>query len=677
MWGTNAKDEKVLVALALRAADNVVDLFVFPFDATSEEFYNLMLNEWRENHEVSFPEGFTHIERPLTAADSLLPEDIRVDRGDVIQRAQTEWHFIVLSHKLYETFRQDIEAIGERIKSAGKYSNQLWEEMKTTWERVQKHIFDKTLLREHGQQLRDMTNETFTYLKNIRKETDSEADRASREVADQFNARLDAIEEKIKAGAGLQPLFNDLKQLQQEFGKANLARGDRNKLWKRIDNAFKAAKERKGGDRAGGRDSSTMDRISRRLEGLLSAIDKMEKSIKRDEKDRHFQDDRIANTEGQLEAQIRMAKLKMIEERMTSKQEKLDEMLKTKAELEQRIEREKKFLEEQRRQQEIKEQLKEAKEAVKQKIAGDIQQHTGQVDEEALRKAAEAIAAQQAGKGKRKESLLGAIGETIGESLEDLGDTLGAVTTVVAGKIGEAFQDLKEEAAETADDIGEGASKVGRKVKDFVQDAKEEVAEKAEDMGEGLAAATDKVKQVFQDLKEDAAEKAEDVGEGLAAMTEKAKHVFHDLKEDAAEKAEDVGEGLAEMTDKAKHVFHDLKENAAGKAEDAGEGLAAMADKAKQVFHDLKENATEKAEDAGEGLAAVTDKIKHFVSELKEELSEKAEDIGEGAAAFSEKVKAFAHEVKEEVDETLEGLNEKMQQDKHASGDKAEESKDA
>ena len=590
MWGTNAKDEKVLVALALRAADNVVDLFVFPFDATSEEFYNLMLNEWRENHEVSFPEGYTHIERPLTAADSLLPDDIRVDRGDVIQRAQTEWHFIVLSHKLYETFRQDIEAIGERIKGAGKYSNQRWEEMKTTWERVQKHIFDKTLLREHGQQLRDMTNETFTYLKNMRKETDSEAERASREVADQFNARLDAIEEKIKNGAGLQPLFNDLKQLQQEFGKANLARGDRNKLWKRIDNAFKAAKERKGGDRAGGRDSSTMDRISRRLEGLLSAIDKMEKSIKRDDKDRHFQDDRIANTEGQLEAQIRMAKLKMIEERMTSKQEKLDEMLKTKAELEQRIEREKKFLEEQRRQQEAKEKLKEAKEAVKQKIAEDIQQHTEHVDEEALRKAAEAIAAQQAGKGKRKESLLGAIGETLGESLEDLGDTLGAVTTVVAGKIGEAFQELKEDAAETADDIAKGASTAGHKVKDFVKEAREEVSEKAEDVGEGLAAATDKAKHVFQDLKEGAAEKAEDVGEGLAAMTDKIKHFVAEVKEELSEKADDIGEGAAAFSEKVKAFAHEVKE-------EVDETLQELSEKMQKDKHAADEK-TEEGKDA-------------------------------------------------------------------------------
>jgi gas vesicle protein len=202
MWGNNEKDEKVLIAISLRAEDNVVDLYTFPFEATSEEFYNLMLNEWRENHEVNFPPGFTHIIRPLTAADSLLPHELKVDRTDIIQRAQTEWHFIVLSNKLYQTFHDELKEIREKLKGADNYKNQLWEEMKDTWEKIQKNIFDKTLLRDHGQQLREMTNDIFTQLKNMRKELDTEVDRVSKEIADKFNKKLDEVEEKVKKRSG-------------------------------------------------------------------------------------------------------------------------------------------------------------------------------------------------------------------------------------------------------------------------------------------------------------------------------------------------------------------------------------------------------------------------------------------------------------------------------------------
>lgn len=539
MWGTNEKDEKILIAIALRAEDNVVDIFTFPFESTSEEFYNLMLNEWRESHEVTFPEGVTHIIRPLTASDTLLPPELKVDRTDIIQRAQTEWHFVVLSNKLYQAFHSELEEIKDKIKGADHYKNQLWEDMKAAWEKVQKNIFDKTLLREHGQQLREMTNDIFTQLKNMRKDMDSEVDRISKEIADSFNSKLDEVEAKIKSGLGLQPLFNDLKRLQQEFKDAQLSRGDRAKIWKRIDVAFKAVKEKKFGERST-KDTSALDRLNRRYEGLLSAIDKMEKSIRRDDKDKHFQDDRIANTEGQLEAQIRMAKLKMIDERIHSKNEKLAEMQKTKTDLEERISREKKFLEEQKKQQVLKEELKEAKESVKQKIADTIHSQADSVDAAALGKAAEAIAEEKArkSKSKPKETLLGAITGTLGESLTDMGDSLSAVASVVSDKIEEAFNEIKEEVKEKAD-----------KAEDTLDHLKKEAREKMEDL-----------KGDAQHLKEEAAEKAEDIKSGTHHLAEEAKEKLEDLKDLGKTLKKSLKEKFEELKEDAKQLLEETEE---------------------------------------------------------------------------------------------------------------------
>jgi hypothetical protein len=588
MWGSNEKDQKVLIAIALKAEDNVVDIYTFPFESTTEEFYNLMLNEWRESHEVPFPEGYTHIVRPLTAADSLLPAELKVDRSDIIQRAQTEWHFVVLSNKLYQSFLNELKEIKDKLSGADNYKNQLWEEMKETWEKVQKNIFDKTLMREHGQQLREMTNDIFTQLKDMRKNLDSEADRVSREVADKFNATLDQVEEKIKGGLGLQPLFNDLKRLQGEFKDAELSRGDRAKIWKRIDNAFKAVKEKKFGEKST-RDTSALDRLNRRYEGLLSAIDKMEKSIRRDDKDKHFQDDRIEHAEGQLEAQIRMAKLKMIDERVNSKNEKLAEMLKTKAELDERIAREKKFLEEQKKHQVLKEELKEAKETVKQKIAETIHEKADHVDAEALGKAAEAIAEEKArkAKGKPKESLLGAIGDTLGDSLTDLGDSLGAVASVLGDKLEETFKELKEEAKEKADQADKMFDKV-----------KEGAKEKAGDIKEGAA-----------HLKEDAKEKA-------SHLADEAK----ELKDELAEKARVVKEKLNERVDKIEDSASELTEEAKAKIAELKVDAKEKIDALKVKVDHLSEEVKEKAGDIAD---AIKEKFKDLTSSDDEEEKEK------------------------------------------------------
>jgi gas vesicle protein len=60
-------------------------------------------------------------------------------------------------------------------------------------------------MRDHGQQLREMTNDIFTHLKNMRKELDTEVDRVSKELADKFNKKLDEVEEKVKSGLGSNP----------------------------------------------------------------------------------------------------------------------------------------------------------------------------------------------------------------------------------------------------------------------------------------------------------------------------------------------------------------------------------------------------------------------------------------------------------------------------------------
>ena len=597
MWGTNDKDEKVLIAIALKAEENEVDIYTFPFESTSEEFYNLMLNEWRESHEVSFPEGFAHMVRPLTASDSILPPELKADRPDIIQRAQTEWHFVVLSNKLYHSFLSELEEIKEKIKGADVYKNQLWEDMKAAWEKIQKNIFDKTLMREHGQQLRDMTNDIFTQLKNMRKDMDSELDRVSRGFADKFNKKLDEVEEKIKSGLGLQPLFNDLKRLQAEFKEAQLSRNDRSRIWKRIDMAFKSVKEKKFGEKSA-KDTSALDRLNRRYEGLLSAIEKMEKSIRRDDKDKSFQDDRIANTEGQLEAQIRMAKLKMIDERINSKREKLAEMEKTKMELEERINREKKFLEEQKKQQAIKEELKEAKENVKQKIAENIHSQADNHDADALGKAAEAIAEEKARKSKpkNKESLLGAIGETLGESLEDVGDSLGAIASVVADRIEDALKDLKDETGEVIkdarDDIKDTVDKIKTRMKKEDQPKQEDG--KSDDDKTAFEKITDKMETAFKELKEDAGE------------------MMKDVKEEIKETVEDVKKKLKKEEGKA-------EENVADAGEKEESTISNIKDKVEDAFKDVKE-------EAGEFFKDVKEEVKETIEEVKEKLKKKDSD---------------------------------------------------
>ena len=473
LWGTNEKEEKILVALHLLDKEGKINLYTFNENIATEEFYNKMLNQWREGVEVEFPEGHTHIERPLSITDGILPDDIRVDRTDVIARAQTEWHFIVLSSKLYQMYKTELDDLAETINGLKEFDNKIWNEMRNFWSKVQEQVIEKNLFRDHASVLKTKTNRLFDQLKELKRKVEEEFEANSAKHREAVMEELKAIEEKIEKGLGLKPIFEELKGLQNKLKGIKFTRNDRNTVWEKVDAAFKVVKEKRFGDK--GQNTSHLSRHQRRYDGLINAISKMEKSIQRDRDDQKYQDRKIATTDGQLEMQIRQAKVKMIDERIKSKELKLEDMYKTKKELEARIEKEK--------QREAKKaKMDEAKAAAEAKIADEMKKtaEANDADNEKLEAAAAKIKESKTSEEEQKtepteespkseteesneeknsekeetkeDTLIGAIAATVGEALDNVGeviedvvDTVKAVAEVVEDKIDDTVEKFTSE----------------------------------------------------------------------------------------------------------------------------------------------------------------------------------------------------------------------------------------
>ncbi|MEN0002935.1 MAG: hypothetical protein AAF798_02280 [Bacteroidota bacterium] len=482
LWGEAAQDERVLIALQLVAEENKVKIFTFPENIATEEFSQKMMQDWRDDKPVDFPEGYTEIIRELSVTDSLLPDDLKAERSDLINRAQTEWHFVVLSSKLHQTYASELAELKDKVDALTDYDSEVWNNLKGFWDKVQAQVKERNLFRDHANTLRDSTNSLFTRMKELRAKMDAEFDRISKENHDKFIGLLDDVERRIREGLRLQTIFDELKDLQRKFRDTKLSRSDRSKVWERLDGAFKTVKEKRFGTRDEG--SSPVDRLKRRYDGLLAAIQKMERSIKRDRDDLEFQNRKIASTDGQLEAQIRKAKIKMIEERIRSKEEKLNEMMKTKTELEDRLEKTR--IKEEKRKE--KEALAKAKREAQAKVKSEIEAKVTKLDDagdEKLMKAAEAIneskdkkkeASQESRKG---ESLLSAVSTTLGESLEDVVDTVRAVAEVVGDKLEDAVDKMEDKVEDMAEKVF-GGDKEENGEEDKKKEAKQEAAPEAE-----------------------------------------------------------------------------------------------------------------------------------------------------------------------------------------------------
>ena len=76
------------MAVELLADDNQVKIYTFPEAVATDEFYQKMMDDWRNDKEVEFPEAHMVTERGLNIADSLLPESIKVERSDLPSKRQ-------------------------------------------------------------------------------------------------------------------------------------------------------------------------------------------------------------------------------------------------------------------------------------------------------------------------------------------------------------------------------------------------------------------------------------------------------------------------------------------------------------------------------------------------------------------------------------------------------------
>jgi len=641
LWGKDDQEAKVLMAIQLRAEDNQVDVWTFHGENASGDVYKQLMYEWREGKEMAFPEsGYNHHESELSATGKLLPENVFPEKDELIGRAKTEWHFVVLSSKLNQVYQIELAELKEEVETLENYSSDKWDKLKLFWDKVREQMQDNNLARDHANSLKRQVNGLFSYLKDLRSAKEAEFQANSATTYEKFNKAIEDVNVRIKKGEMLHLVFEELKSIQRDFRGTQLTREDRAKLWPRIDGAFKAVKEIRFGPATneGGTGNSPLDRHQHRLTGLIEAITKMERSIRRDKEDLAAQERKKGSSRiGQLESQLLDAKINIIEGRCKSKEEKLANMYKTREEVEKKLAQTKRRIEEKiAKEKAAKEKAAAAPtpEIAKEK-AIDAVEEVKEKAAEVKTEVAEAVEEKTAAAKAEVEDVVEATKEKTAEVKTEAVEAVEEKTAAAKAEVKDAVEATKEKAVEVKTEAVEAAEEKTAAVKAEVEDVVEATKEKAvevkteavEAAEEKTAAVKAEVKDVVEATKEKAVEVKTEVVEAAeektAAVKAEVKDVVEATKEKAVEVKTEVVEAVEEKTAAAKAKVEDVVETAKEKA---------------------VEVKTEVVEAVEEKTAAVKAKIEDVVEATKEKAAEVKTEVAEAAEEKTEEIAVVAEE---------------------------------
>ena len=643
VWGRDAQEQRVLITIELQVSDNIVRIQTYPEKVVSDDVFKSFMDKWRKNEEADLPEPDRVIARELSVTEGLLPDDLKAEQTDMILRAQTEWHYHVLSDKLAQTYKNELAEIEDRIERASEYSSDLWNQAKNFWQKVQGQLQDKTLLRQQGNEIRKRVDKSFEKLKAMRETLNEKYKEESVKHVAKFNELLEDAEKRIGEGTHLNKVFNDLRDIQKKFHNVKFTKTDRDAVYSRIDAAFKAVKEKRG--QGGGRENRNAGRTQARLDGLQKAMDRMKSGIGRDENDLKFERRRIEKTNGQLEKQIREAKVVMIESRIASKQLKLDDMEKTKAMLVKKIEQEK--VKEEKRAKKAAERA--AADAAKAKIAADMATRVISPEEQAkLEAAAEKIKAAKKKGGRTKPedrvpenvksfvAFSEVISNESSEQQEEMPAPAGAepkVTEVAAAAAaaGAGAPLVNERAASVAEAIsGESATttaaEVAADLTEAATDAKNEEGPEELTVAETAGSAVASVITTVGDAANNVTEEGgilDQIGDVLAAAGESISDTLEDITDTAKAVAQVATQKIKDANDGEDGPTTPDGASEGNLLDEVGDVLAAAGASISNTLDDLTEGAKKMASAAANKIDDAADQVEDAVEDVAEDVKEK------------------------------------------------------
>jgi hypothetical protein len=328
LWGYDDMENDIVFAMQLKAQQNKIDFWIYKRKDLNKHELDQLNESWVNNQETELPQGFTYIEHEMSAS-SFLPDNVLAKDMDSVQRLKQEWLIAILSQRLFQMYKIEIDNLNEKVKDAKKYEKSLNDSAKDIWEKIKLHREEQNLTRENVEELKEDCNKLFEKIKILREQSNNEYENESNANIELVESRMKEFDKELNNQfVSFKKVFEELKAFQQLTRDMNFTKQHREEIRLKINQRFDALNVK--------REAYNEQRgsfVEHRLKGLEEAIQKMQDSINYDKRQREIQEKGMGRADSKLEIQLREMKLKVFDDKIKSKQEKLDDMLKTKAQL--------------------------------------------------------------------------------------------------------------------------------------------------------------------------------------------------------------------------------------------------------------------------------------------------------------------------------------------------------
>jgi hypothetical protein len=333
LWGEISTDRTALIAINLDEATAKIHIYAFPKENVTKEVQDKLFFEWKNGGEYEFPEFAIHWEVDANN-DTILPENVKVDRPEIVLQSQHKWSKKLMSSKINQLLEDETKLLEEKASSIAEYDQSLWDKTKAQWEKIASYQKKNEITWEQTTVLKEKINNVFDALKAVKRINNENDDQANSVFVKHITKRIDELQSKLIYTDQWKFIFDELKKIQNELKEANIKWNHKRNLYDSVNAIYDDLKKYRSTEII----TKTQSRISQLkniLSGLLDSIERENDSFKMQvEKMQHYTRGKIAENEIKN-------RFNYILERIGEKKKKADGIKQTIEQLKAEIEKEK------------------------------------------------------------------------------------------------------------------------------------------------------------------------------------------------------------------------------------------------------------------------------------------------------------------------------------------------